>query len=259
LASTFLQKQNFDLDESPKASSVPELCLAAALRHAKDDALNHKSGDQWINISAAEFVDRVHHVALGLAELGIKPGDRVALLSENRPEWSIADLAILSLGAINVPIYTTQAVDQIRYILTDAGVRAIFVSNRKLFKHAAPALEGLDFLERIIFFDAGADEDVERSTSLESLEQAGRQRAQNKPAAFDAYLKAIRPEDLATIIYTSGTTGEPKGVMLTHANFLSNVLAITAGLPIASTDVALSVLPLSHIFERTGFYIFCYN
>jgi long-chain acyl-CoA synthetase len=259
LASPFLQKQNFDRDESPKASSVPELCLGAALRHAKDDALNHKSGDEWINISAAEFVDRVHHVALGLAELGIKPGDRVALLSENRPEWSIADLAILSLGAINVPIYTTQAVDQIRYILTDAGVRAIFVSNRKLFKHAAPALEGLDFLERIIFFDAGADEDVERSTSLESLEQAGRQRAQNKPAAFDAYLKAIRPEDLATIIYTSGTTGEPKGVMLTHANFLSNVLAITAGLPIASTDVALSVLPLSHIFERTGFYIFCYN
>ena len=259
MASTFLQKQKSDRDESPKASSVPELCLGAALRHAKDDALNHKSGDDWINISAIEFVDRVHHVALGLAELGIKPGDRVALLSENRPEWSIADLAILSLGAINVPIYTTQAVDQIRYILTDAGVRAIFVSNRKLFKHATPALEGLDSLERIIFFDAGVDEDVDRSTNLELLEQAGRQRAQNKPAAFDAYLKAIRPEDLATIIYTSGTTGEPKGVMLTHANFLSNVLAITAGLPIASTDVALSVLPLSHIFERTGFYIFCYN
>ena len=133
---------------------MPELCLSAALKHAKDDALNHKSGNEWINISAAEFVDRVRHVALGLADLGVKPGDRVALLSENRPEWSIADLAILSLGAINVPIYTTQAVDQIRYILTDAGVRAIFVSNGKLFKHAAPALEGLDFLEKIIFFDA---------------------------------------------------------------------------------------------------------
>jgi long-chain acyl-CoA synthetase len=238
---------------------VPELCLGAALKHAKDDALNHKCGDDWINISAVEFVNRVRHVALGLAELGIKPGDRVGLLSENRPEWSIADLAILSLGAINVPIYTTQAVDQIRYILSDAGVRAIFVSNRKLFKHAAPAVEDLDFLERIIFFDAGVDEDIERSTTLDSLEQAGRQRDQDKPAAFDAYLKAIRPEDLATIIYTSGTTGEPKGVMLTHANFISNVLAITAGLPIAPTDVALSVLPLSHIFERTGFYIFCYN
>lgn len=238
---------------------MPELCLGAALRHGKDDALNHKTGNEWINISAVEFVDRVRHVALGLADLGVKPGDRVALLSENRPEWSIADLAILSLGAINVPIYTTQAVDQIRYILTDAGVRAIFVSNKKLFKHAASALDGLDFLDRIIFFDAGAYEDIERSTTLDSLEQAGRQRDGIKPAAFEAYLKAIRPEDLATIIYTSGTTGEPKGVMLTHANFISNVLAITAGLPIAPTDVALSVLPLSHIFERTGFYIFCYN
>jgi long-chain acyl-CoA synthetase len=259
LASTFLQKQKTESVAVAAASSVPELCLGAALKHAKDDALNHKSGNEWINISAAEFVDRVRHVALGLADLGVKPGDRVALLSENRPEWSIADLAILSLGAINVPIYTTQAVDQIRYILTDAGVRAIFVSNKKLFQHAAPGLEGLDFLERTIFFDAGVEEDIERSTTLESLEQAGRQRDQNKPAAFDAYLKAIRPDDLATIIYTSGTTGEPKGVMLTHANFLSNVLAITAGLPISATDVALSVLPLSHIFERTGFYIFCYN
>ena len=87
----------------------------------------------------------------------------------------------------------------------------------------------------------------------------GRNVPTNNPAAFDAYLKAIRPDDLATIIYTSGTTGEPKGVMLTHANFVSNVLTITAGLPISPTDIALSVLPLSHIFERTGFYIFCYN
>jgi long-chain acyl-CoA synthetase len=259
LASTFLKKDKSQPSESARASSVPELCLNAALKHGKEDALNHKSADEWINISAGEFVDRVRQVALGLAELGVKPGDRVALLSENRPEWSIADLAILSLGAINVPIYTTQAVDQIRYILSDAGARAIFVSNHKLFKHAAPAIEGLDFLEKIIFFDPGVETKVERSTTLDSLEQAGRQRDQNKPAAFDAYLGAIRPDDLATIIYTSGTTGEPKGVMLTHANFISNVLAITAGLPIAPTDVALSVLPLSHIFERTGFYIFCYN
>ncbi len=259
MATAFLQTEKPERGEPAIATSVPGLCLNAALKHAKDDALNHKSGNEWVNISAAEFVDRVRHVALGLADLGIKPGDRIALLSENRPEWSIADLAILSLGAINVPIYTTQAVDQIRYILSDAGVRAIFVSNGKLFKHAAPALEGLDFLERIIFFDGGSDEAIERSTTLDLLEKAGRQRVQSKPAAFDAYLKAIKPEDLATIIYTSGTTGEPKGVMLTHANFLSNVLAITAGLPIAPTDVALSVLPLSHIFERTGFYIFCYN
>jgi long-chain acyl-CoA synthetase len=238
-------------------SSVPGLCLTAALNHGKQDALSHKIGSEWINISAETFVERVRNVALGLAELGIKPGDRIALLSENRPEWSIADLAILSLGAINVPIYTTQAVDQIRYILTDSGARAIFVSNRKLFKHAQEALAGLDFLERIIFFDASGYQDIERSTTLESLEKAGQERARNKPAAFAAYLNAIRPDDLATIIYTSGTTGEPKGVMLTHANFVSNVLSITGGLPISSSDIALSVLPLSHIFERTGFYIFC--
>jgi long-chain acyl-CoA synthetase len=245
--------------ETSKASSVPGLCLAAALKHGKQDALNFKLGDEWINISAEMFVERVRNVALGLAELGIKPGDRIALLSENRPEWSIADLAILSLGAINVPIYTTQAVEQIRYILNDSGTRAIFISNLKLFRHAAQALVGLDFLERIIFFDEAGTTEVEKSTTLASLTTIGKDRSLDKPAAFSAYLKAIRPDDLATIIYTSGTTGEPKGVMLTHANFVSNVLAITAGLPISSSDIALSVLPLSHIFERTGFYIFCYN
>jgi len=191
------------------ALSVPELCLKAALKHAKEDALNHKVGDEWINISAEEFVERVRHVALGLTKLGIKPGDRVALLSENRPEWSIADLAILSLGGINVPIYTTQAVDQIRYILSDSGTRAIFISNKKLFKHAEEALEGLDFLEKIIFFEQDATENIARSTTLKILEKSGRERAKNKPSAFDSYLKAIRPDDLATIIYTSGTTGEP--------------------------------------------------
>ena len=260
MASTASAKsQKHEEREETKASSVSGLCLTAALKHAKQDALNHKIGGDWINISAESFVERVRNVALGLADMGIKPGDRIALLSENRPEWSIADLAILSLGAINVPIYTTQAVDQIRYILTDSGARAIFISNKKLYRHAKEALEGLDFLEKIVFFDGDAIEDTARSTTLESLEKIGSERAINKPAAFGAYLKAIRLDDLATIIYTSGTTGEPKGVMLTHASFVSNVLAITAGLPISSTDIALSVLPLSHIFERTGFYIFCYN
>src|SRR6266480_3152758 len=108
----------------------------------------------------------VRNVALGLTELGIKPGDRIALLSENRPEWSIVDLAILSLGAINVPIYTTQAVDQVRFIIEDSGVRAIFVSNRKLFKHAREGLENSNTLERIIFFDAEAGVGSERRVTL---------------------------------------------------------------------------------------------
>jgi len=253
------QKKMSKERESAGPSSVPGLCLTAALKHGKQDALNHKIGTDWVHTTAETFVERVRNVALGLAEVGIKPGDRVALLSENRPEWSIVDLAILSLGAINVPIYTTQAVDQIRYILTDSGARAIFISNTKLFKHARKALEGLDVLEKIVFFDGEAGHGMDRSTTLESLQESGRERARNHPAAFEAYLQAVRPTDLATIIYTSGTTGEPKGVMLTHGNFVSNVLTITAGLPIGPTDIALSVLPLSHIFERTGFYIFCYN
>src|SRR5687767_13337608 len=150
--------------------------------------------------------------------MGIKPGDLIALLSENRPEWSIADLAILSLGAINVPIYTTQAIDQIRYILTDSGARAIFISNRRLYKHASPALERLGFLENLIFFDSDGSEGVDPAMGLDSLEAEGREQARRSPVAFGEYLSAVRPQDLATIIYTSGTTGEPKGVMLTHNN-----------------------------------------
>ncbi|MCM3905122.1 MAG: long-chain fatty acid--CoA ligase [Pyrinomonadaceae bacterium] len=260
MASVAAANIEVDGDKSlPSHSSVPNLCLAATLKYGKPDALNHKIGGEWVNVSAETFVERVREVALGLAALGIKRGDRVALLSENRPEWSITDLAILSLGAINVPIYTTQAVDQIRYILTDSGARAIFISNRRLYKHARQALERLGFLDNLIFFDAHESEGVERAMSLDVLQENGRDQARRTPAAFDEYLSAVEPHDLATIIYTSGTTGEPKGVMLTHNNFISNVLAITDGLPISSTDVALSVLPLSHIFERTGFYVFCYN
>ncbi|HEV8366934.1 MAG TPA: long-chain fatty acid--CoA ligase [Pyrinomonadaceae bacterium] len=243
---------------STEATSIPGLCLSASLRHGKANALNHRADGQWIKMSAERFVERVKNVALGLAALGIRPGDRIALLSENRPEWSIVDMAILSLGAINVPVYTTQAVDQIEYILADSGARAMFISNRKLFRHARPVLANRN-LEHLIFFDADAAEDIDGAIQLEHLEISGSEQGRERPEAFDAYLQAVRPDDLATIIYTSGTTGEPKGVMLTHNNFMSNVLSITAGLPIGSTDVALSVLPLSHIFERAGFFVFCYN
>ena len=241
-----------------EATSIPGLCLASSLRHGKPNALNSKKGREWVSISASEFVERVKNVALGLAALGLRPGDRVALLSENRPEWSIADMAILSLGAITVPIYTTQAIDQIDYILADSGPRAMFISSRKLFQHASTVLAKRN-LEHLVFFDNDVTKDVERAISLAELEWRGSTQAAERPDSFDAYLRAVRPDDLATIIYTSGTTGEPKGVMLTHNNFMSNVLSITEGLPIGPADVALSVLPLSHIFERAGFYVFCYN
>jgi long-chain acyl-CoA synthetase len=238
--------------------TLPAVCLEAIARHNKPDAVSEKRGDEWVRISSEEFVRRVRHIALGLSDLGIHAGDRVALISENRPEWSIADLAILSIGAVTVPIYTTQAVDQIRFILTDSGARALMISGGKILKHARPGFDGMDQLEHVVVFDSESAPGVERATTLESVEARGAAIEREGSAAFDNLIAGGRGDDLATIIYTSGTTGEPKGVMLTHDNFISNVRSITTGLPISPADVSLSVLPLSHIFERTVFYVFCY-
>src|SRR5829696_10522918 len=243
---------------SREASSVPGLILAAVSRHNKEDALSYRADGKWHNIPAAAFVERVKNVALGLAGLGVRPGDRIALLSENRPEWSIADLAILSLGAFNVPIYTTQALEQVDYILSDSGARAIFISTRRLYKHALPVIAERS-LEHVILFDEEVAEDVEHGIGLEQLEQNGRELARQRPGAFEAYLQAVRSEDLATIIYTSGTTGEPKGVMLTHNNFTSNVIDCSDHLDFSSSDVVLSVLPLSHVFERGAMYMYLHH
>src|SRR5215210_1703071 len=239
--------------------SVPGMCLDALGRHAKPDALSLKVKGQWLYIPGEAIIQRVRAVALGLSALGVKRGDRVALLSENRPDWSVVDLAILSLGAVNVPIYTTQAPEQVRYILEDSGARVLFVSGKKVFRHARPGVEPVAGLERVIFFDTDAAAGLEGALTLFELEQTGAQLDEAEPEVFSRALNAVGSGDLATIIYTSGTTGEPKGVMLTHGTFVSNVLAISNTLPILSTDVALSVLPLSHIFERVVFYVFCRN
>jgi long-chain acyl-CoA synthetase len=246
------------IDHNETPQTLPALCLSALKAHARADVLNYKQGGHWQHISASEVWRRVRAIALGLDALGLRKGDRIALLSENRPEWSLTDLAILSVGAVNVPIYTTQAVEQVRYILEDSQARVLFVSNRRVFRHARPGIEPVESLERLIFFDEVAEGQANALT-LAELEAQGATRDAAEPEAFNRLTRAIAPDDLATIIYTSGTTGEPKGVMLTHANFVSNVYAITSDLPISSADTSLSVLPLSHIFERTAFYVFCWN
>jgi long-chain acyl-CoA synthetase len=238
--------------------TLPGFCLEAIQRHNKPDTVSEKRGDKWVHISAGEFVRRVRHIALGLTELGIHPGDRVGLISENRPEWSIVDLAILSVGAVTVPLYTTQAPDQIRFILEDSGARALMISGGRVLKHARPGFEGLDRLTDIVAFDPKGVTGVNRAVSLQDVEARGAAIDREDAAVFDKLIARGRAEDLATIIYTSGTTGEPKGVMLTHDNFIANVRSITTGLPISPADVSLSVLPLSHIFERTVFYVFAY-
>ncbi|HEV2761998.1 MAG TPA: long-chain fatty acid--CoA ligase [Pyrinomonadaceae bacterium] len=245
--------------ESPAPpASVPEMCLAAFRRHAKPDQVNLKHEGKWLHFSGEAVERRVRAVALGLAELGIGKGDRVALMSENRPDWSVVDLAILSLGAVNVPVYTTQSPEQVGFILEDSGSRVLFVSGRKVYRHARKGVEQARRLERTIFFDANAAPEVEGAMTLQELERRGAERDEADPEAFGRLLSEVCAEDLATVIYTSGTTGEPKGVMLTHSNFTSNAHAIASTLPIHTTDVSLSVLPLSHIFERACFYVFCH-
>ncbi|HEY8561268.1 MAG TPA: long-chain fatty acid--CoA ligase [Pyrinomonadaceae bacterium] len=240
--------------------TLPHFCLESFRRHNKRDALSYKIEDAWKHISGAEVVQKVKNLALGLADFGVKAGDKIAIISENRPEWSLTDLAILSLRAVNVPIYTTQAVEQIRYILEDSGAKMLFVSGKKLFKHAQAAVESVETLEKIVFFDEDAlPESDSRAVRLSEIERRGVEADKIDSQAFENFLDRIDADDLATIIYTSGTTGEPKGVMLTHENFVSNIVAISKGLPIKSTDRSLAVLPLSHIFERTVFYVLCAN
>jgi long-chain acyl-CoA synthetase len=236
--------------------TIPHFCMESFRRNNKADALAFKVGDVWKYISGVEVIERVRRIADGLARLGVRAGDRVAIISENRPEWSLTDLAILSLRAVNVPIYTTQAVEQVRFILEDSDAKMLFISGRKLMKHAENAIHSVERLEKLIFFDAdGAADAGSRAMTLADLEDLRDENA----VTFEERLAAIRKDDLATIIYTSGTTGEPKGVMLTHENFVSNIVAISKGLPIRTSDRSLAVLPLSHIFERTVFYVLCSN
>jgi len=240
--------------------TIPHFCLESFRRNAKPDALAFKIGDAWQRISGPEAIARIRRIALGFAALGVKAGDRIAIISENRPEWSLTDLALLSLRAVNVPIYTTQAVDQIRFILENSGAKMLCVSGTKIYKHAQEAVQSVERVEKLIFFDRDAvPENDRRAVSLEDVEKHGEEQFGVDGTAFDDLISKVDSNDLATIIYTSGTTGEPKGVMLTHENFVSNVTSISRGLPIKTSDRSLAVLPLSHIFERTVFYVLCSN
>jgi long-chain acyl-CoA synthetase len=236
--------------------TIPHFCIESFRKNNKTDALAFKLEDVWHRLSGSDAVERIKRIALGLHSLGIKEGDRVAIISENRPEWSLTDLALLSVRAVNVPIYTTQAVEQIRYILEDSGAKMLFVSGKKLFKHAFEAIRSTETIEKLVFFDDDAKSEDDRALTLSEVEAKGES---NKDVSFEELLEQVKNDDLATIIYTSGTTGEPKGVMLSHDSFVSNIISISKGLPIKSSDRSLAVLPLSHIFERTVFYVLCAN
>lgn len=240
--------------------TIPHFCLESFRLHDKVDAMRHRVKETWVNISADRVMDRIKYIALGLSDLGFGAGDRIAIISENRPEWSLADLAALSLGGVSVPIYTTQAVEQIRYILEDSGSKMLLISGKKLFKHAENAIQSVERLQKIIFFDdEGIPENDKRAITLAEVEQRGEDLDKIDSEIFEEKLSKVDSKDLATIIYTSGTTGEPKGVMLSHGSLTSDIVSVSKGLPIKPNDRSLSVLPLSHIFERTVFYVLCSN
>jgi long-chain acyl-CoA synthetase len=238
----------------PAPGTLNQLFFDAVSKYNRPDALQVKVAGTYRPISHTEMADRVRRAARGLSSLGIRRGDRVAILSENRPEWAIADFACLTVGLTDVPIYPTLPGDQISYMLKDSGAVAIFVSNKAQAEKIREIRSQLPALKTVIGFD-----EVPGLTNLSmaELEKRGTQ-GDNKEsmATYREDALTVKPDDLATIIYTSGTTGEPKGVMLSHDNIFSNVAASRKAIPFEGRDTGLSFLPLSHIFERmAGHYL----
>lgn len=215
-----------------------------------------KRDGAWIETAPEDFFRKVRHFALGLHNLGIKRGDKVSLHSENSTEWFIADQAILSLGAINVPIYTTQPGDQILYIIENSEAVAYIYSNEDMYRPFRPhadKVKGLKFISLVSKAEPN-------HLSLDEIVNEGSKIEEKSPSLFDELRSKVDSGDLATFIYTSGTTGKPKGVMLTHNNITSNVLASLSRIPFDIEQQrghkVLSYLPLSHVFERVLDYMY---
>jgi long-chain acyl-CoA synthetase len=226
-----------------------------------DAAMDAEAEVAWKPITSAEAYGRVRALAARLATWGVGKGDRVALLSENRWEWAVTDFAVLALGAVDVPLYTTLTAEHLGYMLRDCGAKVVVVSSWEQAEkvHAAGDLPAL---ERIVVMDEvppthrdktamdGAPSVVEFAELL-----AGAVAMQGRDAKFDARVRSVQPQDLATIIYTSGTTGEPKGVMLTHGNMASNLCYSSREFAFNETDSCISFLPLSHVTARHLDYV----
>lgn len=223
--------------------------------HKRPDTLNYKSGGRWVSISSDEMLARAKRIAAGLHAIGVKRGDRVALLSESRVEWTLTDAGSIFAGAIDVPIYPTLTPPQVRYILNDSGASVLVLANREKFDELKGILGECPEVKHVIFFDPQGVTEAEGLT-LAQLEEKGRA---VDPALIDRAAAQTSPDELATIIYTSGTTGEPKGVMLTHSNLVSNLIDSSGHLAFGEHDIALSVLPLSHVFERQAMYMYLYQ
>jgi long-chain acyl-CoA synthetase len=241
--------------EEPK--TLCDIFYRSVDTYRKPDHLRFKRGGAWHDVSSEGFRRAVEELSMGLRALGIESGDRVAILSENRPEWAYADFATLCAGAVDAPIYSTLTPTQILYILNDSEAKAIFVSSAAQAAKLAEVRAEAPHLKHVILMEEGQ---VDGTRALAEVRALGRPALESDPQAVRARAAQIEQGDLATLIYTSGTTGDPKGVMLMHSNIVFNVKASTAAFAgLDQTDVALSFLPLCHIFERTAEYLMLHH
>jgi len=239
---------------SSEIKTLNELFLTAVAEHSKPDCFLFKTEGRYQGVSSQEALRKVAALASLLSRLGVKKGDRVAILSENRVEWALTDYALLGLGAIPVPIYTTLLEPDIEYILRDSEAKGIVLATEAQLAKVVNVRPNLPDLKFVLAMDCAnllgtGAECWEGSIALEMG------LATNAVERFTAKALAAKPEDIATFLYTSGTMGKPKGVILTHANIVSNVLECAKLFPLTRNDAGISLLPLSHILERTLDYL----
>lgn len=237
--------------------TLPELLFKGFDNYENGLFSSTKRKGKWFDSDINDFVKCVRNFSLGLYDLGIRRGDKISLHAENSTEWLICDLAILSLGAVNVPIYSTQPGDQIKFILENSDSKIHIVSTDEIFADTKKLIKGVETVKTIISIFGSEHGKLK---SFEQIQQVGAKLNQDKPDLFDRLKSEVKPDDLATIIYTSGTTGLPKGVMLSHHNIASNVITSLEKLPFTKEEFqgqpVLSYLPLSHVFERMVDYMY---
>ncbi len=223
-------------------------------RSGKPDLLVSKVNGAWTPVSASEFGRRTRAFGIGLTTLGVDNDDRVAILSENRPEWPMADFATLGIGGITVPIYTTYLAPQVEYILRDCTAKILVVSNEKELAKVMEVRSRCSALAYVVLVE-GKVPNADGVLSFETVVQRGEEALKLRPGAWDERVANVNPESHATIIYTSGTTGEPKGAVLSHGNLVSNVSTASTFFEMGPETVALSFLPLAHVLERMIDYV----
>lgn len=229
-------------------------------QHRDRLGFRYKADGTWHDITYGEMDRRVTAMASALIELGVRPGDRVALLSENRPEWVQSDLAILRAGAVNVPIYMTLTAKQLAYILNDCRPQVVVASTQAQLLKVLEACREADSVRHVIVMDGpAAPQDGLTVTTLKDFLETGTGLLSEHRTELAMRERGIEPQSVVSIIYTSGTTGNPKGVMLSHRNFATNASTVCDLIDLHSTDSCLSFLPLSHVLERVAYYAFLHQ